>query len=305
MRRKFSIILSILILTSTSFAQFYGRNSSQKKAENATITYLSDLFKESTYVPYSFGDLVKVTPKQILEVEDLKRKKDSLYKVDSSHAELPPLLSNIDNKLAYIKANKLHSTYEIDHFYTVQKTDNKPTLYHSLFTLYPDGQMKEVSNLLIYPFIENEEDYYYHYHKRYPLVVETNLNDKQYNLQTYAFLDGLYLNEPTSKEAAMSTILSTVQIITSTGFYDTTLIAQLSASKYIKKERKLTLIDKINFSNVNQLKDSNDNIIGYKLFVIFVNESKEDEMLYFEFDYNYVIRNVLAVEPPYEPYLKQ
>ena len=196
----------------------------------------------------------------------------------------------------------MKNAYQSD---TVKELIEKPTLYHSVFTLYPDGKVKNVVNELVYKFIDNEADYYYRYYRRSPLIIETDMEDRQYNIQTYAFLDELYLNETVDKEAAMSTILSTIQTISSTGYYDTTLLARLVVSKNLKRNKDVSNFKDISFSSVQPIKDSSNALLGYKLFVLFENKDKEKEMLYFEFDYNYIIRNTLVVEPPYEPYLKQ
>ena len=296
------ILLVFFLISSFSFTQ--RKKAPQRKAENAVIIYLQEQFSNSTLTHYDFGDLVKITPLEISEVERLKKVRSSLLAIDSNHPDIDSYNAIIDKQLKKITQEKLHTTFEIDHFYTVQNIAEKPVLYHSLFTLFPDGKVKNVSIVLNYPFTRNEEDDYFYFYKKYPFVVETDFEDKKFNLETYTYLNNLYLNEENDKEAAMSTVLTVTKIMSKTAYYDTTLIAQHLATKYMEKSFDIANLKDPTYSKVQPIKDSLDQILGYKLFLLYTDEGTEQQqkMYYFEYDYNYILRAVMPVEPPYEQY---
>lgn len=99
-----------------------------KDSINHYITlYLS---KDKTYAPYDYSELYEIKPKEIQEYENLVVNGIS----DSIIAE----------KKAYIKANKIYTTYELGHVFSLSKQDTTTVTEH-IFYFYPNFKIKDLN----------------------------------------------------------------------------------------------------------------------------------------------------------------
>ncbi len=293
------LILTLNLLSAISFSQ----KTPGEKAEDAISKYLTEQFKDKSYKAYYFGDLVKITPSEIISLDSLKHAVDSLQRRGKLNDSLTDLYDlQMKEKLKKIRSNKLFPTYEMDHFFVIREPFKEEILYHTLFTLYPDGKVKDIDNILTYELTDEEHDNYYHYYRKYALYKNKPLNHPDNN-KTYQYLENLYLNELDDKKAAFSTVLSVVECMRKTGMYDTVYIAQNQASKHLN-----TIVDvefsELTYSKITPIKlDSNSTLPdGYNMFVRVKN--KDEKAYYFEFDYDYIIRGVLPVKEPFDSYFE-
>lgn len=286
------LILIFVFNTVTAF--LLAQNTPQDRAENAVINHLKTTFKDKEYHGYEFGDLYKITPPEISSLDSIKNK----AKLVNNDSLLNYYDSLIKLKTKEIKEKKLFSTYEINHFFTLKEKFKNPVLYEYNFELFPDGKIKDAREQMEYKLTPDEYNYYYYYYMRKDLY-----NDSKQNEALYNYLETLYTNETISKEAAMGTILTVAKVVYEYNVYDTILISRIEAQKWLSKNLKESYtINK--YSDVNSIKDTNNIILGYNLFVeLTIKDSTE--AYYFEFDYDYILRGILPVEKPFEQYFQK
>lgn len=292
------LFFTTIALSQSSAIKFtIGKKSPQTKAENAVINHLKTTFKDKEYHGYEFGDLYKITPPEITELENII---DSakLINPDKDRKASVHYDSLIKLKTKEIKEKHLFSTYEINHFFTLKEKFKNPVLYEYNFELFPDGKIKDAREQMEYKLTPDEYNYYYYYYMRKDLY-----NDSKQNEALYNYLETLYTNETISKEAAMGTILTVAKVVYEYNVYDTILISRIEVQKWLSKNLKESYtINK--YSDVNSIKDTNNNTLGYNLFVeLTIKDSTE--AYYFEFDYDYILRGILPVKKPFEQYFKK
>lgn len=283
------LLIILLVIASNSWAQ----KTPQDKAELAVTNHIKKTYPNREYHAYMFGNLIKITPPEIIELQNYKK---ALAKLNSSDDSL---LNHYDSLLKItlkeVKEKKLYSIYEISHFYTLKEKFKKPILYQYTFTLLPDGKVNDAFKNLEYKFRDDEYDYFYYYYKKKDLY-----DTGEDNIETYAYLTDLYENEIKSKEAAMSTILTVSKVIYEYDVYDTVLIARIEAQKWLNKN--LTNFSIKEYALVNSISDTTTNqTLGYNIFAKIIHNDST-EVYYFEFDYDYILRGVLPVEAPFEQY---
>jgi hypothetical protein len=289
---KHFIIITLLITLKFSF----GQDTPQNIAENAIMKHIEKTFSTQEYHGYEFGDLFKITPAEITEIEKLKNKSKL---IDTKNDSLVNYYNSlIKEKTKEVKAKKLYSTYEINHFFTLKEKYKNPILQEYNFVLFPDGKIKDVNKELEFKLSADEYNYYYYYYKRKDLY-----NNKEQNEKIYAYIENLYKSERINKEAAMSTLLTVSKVIYEYNVYDTVLIARIEAQKWLTKNTEGTLtINK--YSSINAIIDTiTKDILGYNIFAK-VLQNDSIKAFYFEFDYDYILRGVLPIETPFEQYFK-
>ena len=292
MKNIITLIFTLFVLTGIS------QKTAQDRAEDVVKAHLIKTFTAEKYKSYGFEELFKVSPPRILEVESLKSKIDKLRKnnllTDSSLKHYDSILKL---KVDTIKGLKEFSYYDIKHYYVI-KDAKKNHLYFTQFFLFPDGKIKDVTQLMKYEFVGKEYDWFYNYYRRNPMLP----NNIRENKKCFQYLDNLLENETFNRESTMATVINTYSVISTKQFLDTTVLTRLLSMHWLKKNNDTELT--INqFSDVSPILDSTETI-GYKLFVKYENAGVE-KVQYFEFDLNYILSNSLPVEKPFEQYFKK
>jgi len=152
-------IITIVFLLNLTIG--FGQYTAQDRAEKTVREHLIKSFTNEKYKSFGFEELYKTSPKEILEIEELKSKVNVLRKnnllTDSS-------LSYYDSltrvKVDAVKAKKLFSTYDIKHNFVIKEGENNTLNYYN-FILYPDGKIKDVQQLMKFEFAGSEYDWFY------------------------------------------------------------------------------------------------------------------------------------------------
>lgn len=287
------LLLSILLISFGGIAQ----KTAQDRAEDAVKKHLIGVFTQENYKPFGFDPLYKVTPPEIMEVEILKAEVDSLRKTNSlNDSILRYYEKEIKVKVDTVKARRIFPTYDIKHYFVVRE-NGVNTLNYFDFVLFPDGKIKDVSNLMKLDFVHIEYDWFYSYYRKAPLLID---NAKE-NEACFDYLNNLLMNDTKDREATMETVLATYGVISRFGFMDTTKLSKIVIQNRIKREfgeeAKI-----IKYSELAQIIDEGE-VIGYKQFVEY-QLGEEKFAHYYEMDLNYIIRGSLIVEAPYEQHFK-
>lgn len=292
------LLLGLFLLGQFSFNVVAQNSTPQTRAEQSVIDYLNTKFPEDEYTVhnYEFGNLMKITPAEIVEVEKLKKEAADVYIFDPKRDSIMEVYDSLIKKqVTYIKENKIFPHYELNHFFTIKKDFEETKLYESTFSLYPDGKIMDINNHLTYDLLESEYDAYYTYYLKEPLF-KNEENDKK----TYAYLTSLYENEKQDKHAVMRTILAVVYTMSDLGAYDTIAVSRAQTIKWLI-ENGLTDFNTLTFSNVSPINDSGIiKPLGYNIKVRLNGENPK--AFYVEFDYDYVIRGILPIEAPFDKY---
>ena len=287
-------ILLLTFITLSFLAN--SQRTPQDRAEISVQNYIKKAFKNQTYKAYNFGELYKTTPSEIMEIESIKNKIDSLRKENKlTYSELNKYDSIILFKTKEVKQKKRYSTYDINHYFVIEKSNSVNILYQYNFTLYPNGKVKEIQKLLEREFVSDEYDWFYHYYRRNIIISEINENKNIYN-----YLDELLEAETIDKNECMSTVLTMIKTLYNKQYLDTISVSTAVVKKWFLANK--SLINILKTSNLKPIKENNL-VIGYKVFVKF-EENNETKTLYFELDTDYITRGVLEVEKPFNKYFE-
>ena len=290
------LLLSLFCFSiSISFAQ----NTAQERAEETIKNHLTSVFTQERYKSFGFEALYKVSPPEIAEIDELKANVDVLRRKNLlTDSSLKHYDSVINVKVKAVKAKKLFSTYDINHYFVVNEKGGKNILYYYHFELYPDGKIKDVEQLMKLPFVNIEYDWFYSYYRRNSLYT----NDEKENEISYAYMDNIISNYTKNRESAMATVLATHGVIARYAYLDTVKLPRIIVQNWLVRNNPES-IKITNYSEVTPLFDGTEKI-GYKLFCEYsINEEKKAH--YFEFDLNFVMLGNLIVQPPYEEYFKR
>jgi hypothetical protein len=219
--------------------------SQQDKAELFVEQHVLKQFSTlGEYKPYRFGQLYVLKPLEIEERDnllDLKTKLPSLK--DHYGAKLDSVIAANDSAIArkqrYIKANRIHVTYEISHVFKVSNAQSgKRTLYEYLFYLLPNGKVKNVSQVMEVDLTSKEDDWFYYYIMQYPLF---NLNDKEaeqkLNAKIYTHFNAALTNESGDKGDLLKAILGIVAHIKEKGNMDPNHLGKASVAKWMSSNK--------------------------------------------------------------------
>lgn len=287
-------LLAFLFLLSS--VSGFTQDDAQGRAEQVVKEHLKSVFGDE-YKSYGFSELYKTSPARIMEVESIKSKVDVLRKnnllTDSS---LKAYENLIERKIDTIKANKEFPTYDIKHYFVV-KEDKKDFLYQTQFYFYPDGKIKDLTQLMKYEFTGKEYDWFYGYYRRNPALP----NDILENKKVYKYLDAM-LVDPEDPESAMATVINTYSVISTKGYLDTVNLPRILSMRWLKKNSENEIII-TEFSPVSPIYIHSEKV-GYKLFVKYEMQGVEYAH-YFEFDIQFIMTGSLPVEKPFEPYFKK
>lgn len=287
-------LLAFLFLLSS--VSGFAQDDAQGRAEQVVKEHLKSVFGDE-YKSYGFSELYKTSPARIMEVESIKSKVDVLRKnnllTDSS---LKAYENLIERKIDTIKANKEFPTYDIKHYFVV-KEDKKDFLYQTQFYFYPDGKIKDLTQLMKYEFTGKEYDWFYGYYRRNPALP----NDILENKKVYKYLDAM-LVDPEDPESAMATVINTYSVISTKGYLDTVNLPRILSMRWLKKNSENEIII-TEFSPVSPIYIDSEKV-GYKLFVKYEMQGVEYAH-YFEFDIQFIMTGSLPVEKPFEPYFKK
>ncbi len=289
-------IITIVFLLNLTIG--FGQYTAQDRAEKTVREHLIKSFTNEKYKSFGFEELYKTSPKEILEIEELKSKVNVLRKnnllTDSS-------LSYYDSltrvKVDAVKAKKLFSTYDIKHNFVIKEGENNTLNYYN-FILYPDGKIKDVQQLMKFEFAGSEYDWFYSYYRRTTLLVD----DAEENTNCYNYLDNLIKTDTIDRIATMQTVLATHATIARYAYLDTIVVQRIIAQNWLRRNISSS-IKVLQYSNIETILDKEEKI-GSNLFVEYeLNGIKS--AYYFEFDTNYILRGSLIVNEPYTEYFKK
>ncbi len=136
------------------------------------------------YHSYDFSDVYEHKPIEISEYEALIKKRERLpYLENTYHGTLEEEIAKTDSlikaKKSYIKANKIHSTYEVGHIFKLSE-ENKHKVNEIIFFHYPNGKIKDLTVKYTLNLSEKNLAAYESYYYQRPIFYHNTEADFQF-----------------------------------------------------------------------------------------------------------------------------
>ncbi len=249
---------------------------------------------KGNYTPYSFNELVINKPTLFYDLDTLYLERKLLVRNKAkSKVNYDSSLSVVNGEIALkkqeINKSKLYHTYDMIHIYTLENALKVTTLYENKFSYYPNYKLKDVSTLFSTELSLEEKDLFDYFSLQSPLyesgnpAVDMEVNNDLYNRFNYALE-----NEVNNKDKLFHTILHFVKYIRQYNDLNTEKIAEELVDIWLYDHDLSATVFKPSFGELTEVKDDNDEIIGYTMLVTNKKESNIKSML-FNFDLNLVI----------------
>lgn len=302
------------------------KREKQEIIQDSILYYLSDQYRDNTtYVPYTFGSLFSNKPQEIVELEQLYEIKRTLptmqqhygNRLDSVCKENNAL---IDAKNNEIRENRIFTSYDLTHLYSIKDSLGKIKIVETKFIVYPNYRIKDLEMVFSVTIDKLELELFQHYIHQEPLIFDNDYSyQKQMNSHAYAKLNESMINElPEKKGALLKTILKKVKFYTLNNSFDEDVFTNLLLSDWSKAPTLNVTIDKvIKTSKLKMIKGKSDSsnrivphetLLGYKKFLLingmWDKDVQEEKAVYCEFDNNLVLLGVLPVEGDYQKYFE-
>jgi hypothetical protein len=245
----------------------------QKKtrAQDSVANYIKRFKLESEiYNSYDFSELYEVKPKEILEYEDLVNQKKRLPLLENTyHGQIEKKQKELDSLIAlkkdYIKKNRIYSTIEIGHIYSLKNADTT-IVAEQIYNLYPNYVVKNYTTKYYLRLTRNELNAYEKFIFRKPLFISFNqLEDERKDDEFYSMISK-ELDVREDKNTFLKHSVQLINLIHQKGAIKTDFIAENFALNYLKlytKNDSLTILKKEMISSTTEGKSS-DNKFDYQ-----------------------------------------
>ena len=317
-----SISLVFIFIFSMLFAGYAQENNNPsnqaqklKKIQLSIKNYTIEKFKSiGSYSGYSFGDLIPIKPKEILELDQLLSLTDKLPSLEENYGDkLDSVIaandSNIALKKQEIRKNKIYHYYKIDHVFLIRDKKGKVTLYEIDFFLYPNLKIKDVTIELKTELTAEKKALFVYFIEQYPLIEDEDPYYQNYtNQKMHKQLSDALANAKENKEAVFHQVLEIVKFIRKYNKFDPDLFCAIQIKKWIKNNNKSTY--KLNYraGKFTRLKNpsSSDRASNFIMYHRFRYQSASSKMkqsaLSFEFDANYLIVEIIEYKKDFDQF---
>lgn len=166
----------------------------RQKLADSVKAYLQDIKSPNQrYKAYDFSEVYEHKPKEIEEYDALVKKRKRLPRQESIYGkDLPEEIAKTDSliaeKKAYIKANKIHSTFEIGHVFAFAQID-KHIISEYVFFHYPNGKVKDLTVNYSIGLNENDVAYFEDFHYQNSIFFNNREADAEFYDKVYAQLE--------------------------------------------------------------------------------------------------------------------
>jgi hypothetical protein len=222
-----------------------------KRAQDSVSNYIKRFALPSeTYFAYDFSELYEIKPKEILEYEELVKQRSRLPLLENRyHGQLPnrekELDSLIEDKKNFIRDNKIHSTLELGHIFSL-KTPDSSIVSEKIFYLFPNFIVKDFRVNYYLKLSRIETQAYERFLFRRPLFVSGSIEkDEKLDEQFYNNLH-TELAKREDKNTFLKHIITLVNLIHQKGNLDFDFairdLSQIHFNYYTKNEN-VSIID--------------------------------------------------------------
>ena len=309
--------IALLLLSKCCLANDISQTEQEKlkKIKQSVRIYTIEKFKFlGTYSPYSFGELVTIKPKEIIEYDQLLSLQAELPKLEENYGEkLDSVIaennSRIASKKQEIRDNKIYHYYKIDHLFIIREKKGADVLYEIDFQIYPNLKIKDVSIQLKTKLTAEKKDLFVYFIEQFPLVEDEDpYIQKEINTKLHQQLSDALANETVNKEAVFHQVLNIVKFIRKHNQFDADLFCANQVKKWIKKNEASAYNLNYRPGKFTRLKLTNDTVINGNsiMYHRFRFQSKSSSMkqtaLSFEFDPNYLFVEIIEYKKDFDQF---
>jgi hypothetical protein len=212
------------VLEETQSPESIQREEYQKKlarAKDSISQYITlYLSKDKIYNPYDYSELYEIKPKEIQEYENL---------VANGISD-----SIIAQKKAYIKANKIYTTYELGHIFSLSKGDTTTVTEH-IFYFYPNFKIKDLNVNYSLELSKMELLNYERFIFRKPLFDSFDYSQNQRNDNKYYNEFHKELNQRSDKNSFLKHIILLTSIAYGQEYLEPRYTCKMLAQQQLKK----------------------------------------------------------------------
>jgi hypothetical protein len=317
-------VLHILLLfCSVSCTPYYKTSSGLYTNENpknfepekgvplAVNRYLDSIFKLNKYNPYSFGEVTTVKHPEIIKLDgmlELRAKLPSMasYYGDTLNQVILMADSRIEEQKNYLKENKILPGYKVNHIYKTYE-DGFARLYEADFFTNFQYDITEVKYKLNMRLTREEEELFYHFFMRYPWIEFNDAEQtKSFNQKLFSIYDEELANDENDKEFVLRNVLQIQKQIRSSKDVDplklTKHLSKYWIATYSEEKNELYAEKFSELKSLSVVHDTTAITAGYGLFVEYSFRREGaivKQAAYFEFDLNFLFRNVVIIEKDY------
>ena len=280
--------------------------SLQELSQKAVAAYLSQEVSQK-YDPYGFGEIKISKPIDIVEVEQLEKKRE-----DRGFSS-PELDSVIAKKRRFIEVNNIERSVKLDHFFTLTDSFNVATVYETTFVLNDTLGVKKISAKIMQPIEENYVSILSYFFYEKPIFLTASYQEsKILSKNFYAFFKKELENrtELQEKSAFLLHALKITRQVKIKGKFDQQDVMERQITDHMRNNRPdISEYKNLKFSKLYETSDEkSQEINGYYFFHKFIgnfHENLDTNVVLIEFNPYYEIDNIYQMDRPFEGYFNE
>lgn len=218
------VFASCFVLEETQSPESIQKEDYNEKLARAkdSINHYITLFLASNHVysPYDYSELYELKPKEIQEYENF---------VANGVSD-----SIIAQKKAYIKTNKIYTTYELGHVFSLSKQDTITVTEH-IFYFYPNFKIKDLNVNYSLQLSKMELLNYERFILRKPLFDSFDFEQNEHNDKNYYNQLHKELQQRTDKNAFLKHVILLTSIAYGQEFLEPRYTCKELAQRHLKK----------------------------------------------------------------------
>lgn len=306
-----SLILIIIGLNSCFIADdIYGepgktKLSLKQKTQNIVSSYIKAKSEGLSYYKYGFSELIIYKPKELSELDDLKKSRKN-KRVDQVDLEADIKLLEQE-----IREKDIKYSLELDHVYSLTNSElNEIKLYETRFFINDSLKVENVKQLLLLNIDWIEEVAFSHYFHETAIFQEGDYyQSKLLSKEFYTFFKyrQLQIEGVSEKSSFLKHTLWLCNEVKMHGAFEQEPILQKMTVNRFKENSEITDYEVLKFSDLYEI-NADENLKGYYFFHKFShsNNGKNDtSAVYVGFTSYYEIKEILELKKPYKSYFDE
>lgn len=291
----------------------------EKGVPLAVNQYLDSIYSLNEYTAYSFGEVITVKHAEIIKLDGMLDFREKLPLMEEYYGDtLDRVIAMANERIAaqkeYLKENKILPGYRINHIFKTYE-NGFPKLYEADFFTDFQYRITDVKYKMKATLTREEEDLFYYYFMRYPWIEFSDAaQTSSFNEKLFAIYDDALEKEVNleSKELLLKNILQIQKYFKTHNDVDPNNLTRHLAKYWIAINAPVkTELYAERFSELQTIAFMEDTVAvtaGYGIFVEYSYKEATGVVVkkagYFEFDLNFLFRNVVILEDEYEEYFK-
>lgn len=293
----------LLLCSIVTFGQPY---DAETRVRTTIRNYIDTQFKDNQILHYDYSNLFVHKPIQYQQLDSLNYLRDSLESYNYK-SQLPYIDTAIYYKQKEIIDLKIRFSYEMEHEFIVEKSDNLYELYSFTFFVSHNYQVKDLEAIYKVELNKKDKDLYYQFVEETPLFPferKAYLMEKMKSPEIYRLYKTGLLMYPESADEILHAGFSLMRNILKYQEIDRQKLLNQQAAEYLESHYKLSAYKR--YSDYEKIQINGEDA-GYKMYVEFVQPGEDDQIVavYLEFDIYSVVLGHEQLNAPWDEYFKK